>query len=119
MTVLGKIAERNLVLIEERYGIVIDKHVIMPDHIHFIKYMPHGRATARVAPTVGMVGGAYKSLVTKEWRDWCDRNRQIMGKLWQRNYFEHIIRNRGDLLETRRYIEANPLRWYYKHNMKE
>ena len=34
-----------------------------------------------------------------------------VGKLWQRNYFEHIIRNDNDLYEMRKYIKENPLRW--------
>ena len=33
------------------------------------------------------------------------------GRLWQRNYYEHVIRNEDDLFNTRRYIENNPLRW--------
>lgn len=32
-------------------------------------------------------------------------------KLWQRGYFEHIIRNEKDLFETRKYIEENPMKW--------
>jgi REP-associated tyrosine transposase len=38
--------------------------------------------------------------------------------VWQRNYYEHIIRNDDDLHEVRRYIDDNPARWaedeYYK-----
>ena len=33
------------------------------------------------------------------------------GRLWQRNYYEHVIRNDADLDDTRQYIENNPLRW--------
>lgn len=32
-------------------------------------------------------------------------------RLWQRNYYEHVIRNEVDLLRIREYIEANPARW--------
>jgi putative transposase len=31
--------------------------------------------------------------------------------VWQRNYYEHIIRNEDDLREIRRYIDDNPARW--------
>lgn len=33
------------------------------------------------------------------------------GRLWQRNYYEHIIRNEEDLLEVQKYIANNPSRW--------
>ena len=32
-------------------------------------------------------------------------------RLWQRNYYEHIIRNEKDLKQTREYIINNPLEW--------
>jgi len=31
--------------------------------------------------------------------------------VWQRNYYEHVIRNETDLQETREYIQNNPLKW--------
>lgn len=33
------------------------------------------------------------------------------GKLWQRNYYEHIIRNQDELIRIRQYIRDNPLNW--------
>jgi len=38
-------------------------------------------------------------------------NKQSGIKLWQRNYFEHIIRNENDLYNHRKYISENPLKW--------
>jgi len=35
--------------------------------------------------------------------------------LWQRNYYEHVIRNREDLDEIRRYITDNPAQWAFDH----
>ena len=37
-------------------------------------------------------------------------------KLWQRNYYEHVIRNDTDLTETREYILSNPKKWYFDRN---
>ena len=37
------------------------------------------------------------------------------GKLWQRNYYEHIIRDEGSLNRIREYITTNPLRWECDH----
>jgi REP element-mobilizing transposase RayT len=35
----------------------------------------------------------------------------LNGKLWQRNYYEHIIRNEDELNLIREYIQHNPLKW--------
>ncbi|MBQ2900203.1 MAG: transposase, partial [Oscillospiraceae bacterium] len=83
-------------------------YVIMPDHIHFLIFIKNGRATARVAPTLGNIVGAYKSLVVNEWRKNCNERGEIYGSIWQRNYYEHIIRDRKDYDEIKKYIYDNP-----------
>ena len=87
--------------------IKLDEFVIMPDHLHCIFWLD---GTAKDAPTLGRVVGAFKSLITVAWRDHhessgvqCDRH------LWQRDYYEHVIRNEDDLNLTREYILNNPL----------
>jgi len=74
------------------------------------------RAIQRIAPTkqtlipntLGSIIGQFKSKVTK-------RLRELSGnpdlKIWQRNYYEHIIRNEIDLQNVRQYISFNPLKW--------
>jgi REP element-mobilizing transposase RayT len=99
---------------------------VMPNHIHGLitvgaplagarindNRVDNFRATARVAPThIGNIIGAYKSLVY----DLClkteiPRN-NFLGKLWQRNYYEHIVRDEKDLERIREYIENNPSNW--------
>lgn len=41
--------------------------------------------------------------------DW----RPFPGKLWQRNYYEHIIRDEPELFRIRKYILENPAKWYW------
>ncbi len=75
------------------------------------------RATTRVAPTgraaLGDVVGAWKSLTTVAYitgvkqAGWAP----FPGRLWQRNYYEHIVRDDEDLASIRRYILANPRNW--------
>ncbi|MDA8084377.1 MAG: hypothetical protein M0024_12040 [Nitrospiraceae bacterium] len=71
------------------------------------------RATHRVAPTVaaGSVGsiiGQFKSITTKR----INRLRNVSGvPVWQRNYYERIIRNEKELDRIRDYIINNPSRW--------
>ena len=73
------------------------------------------RATTRVAPTLGDVVGAFKSRVTVEYtrgvktKGWPAFRR----RLWQRNFYEHIIRNEVSLNHIRQYILDNPARWAF------
>ena len=74
------------------------------------------RAIQRIAPTkqtlipnsVGSIIGQFKSKVTKRLRE-LSGNPEL--RIWQRNYYEHIIRNELDLQNIRQYISLNPLKW--------
>ena len=61
--------------------------------------------------TVGEYVGMFKSLTLYHWRDICNRENRRMGTVWQRNYYEHILRNEVDYIEKLRYIEENPDAW--------
>ena len=69
------------------------------------------RSGASPAPTVGDIVGAYKSLVYKRCLDLCKSKNATLGKLWQRNYYEHIIRNDIDYINIAEYITNNPKTW--------
>lgn len=60
---------------------------------------------------MGDIVGAYKSLVANECLALFKSNNQTMGKLWQRNYYEHIIRDEDAYLKIAQYILDNPLKW--------
>ena len=75
-------------------------------------------AAPRVAPTIatrslGDVVGAYKSITTVEYVRGVKTNgwQGFRGRLWQRNYYERIIRNENELNRAREYIANNPLLW--------
>ena len=69
------------------------------------------RAGLAPAPTVGDIIGAYKSLVYKRCLDLCKLNDVLLGKLWQRNYHEHIISNQNSYNGIAEYIANNPKIW--------
>ena len=125
----------------ERFpAIQLDMYVVMPNHLHGIITIVGAplvgapivdalgvRATTRVAPaggaerraTLGNMVGAFKSLTTNQYargvreRKWPSFD----GRLWQRNYFEHIIRSKRDHDAIRQYIIDNPLEWELnRHN---
>jgi REP element-mobilizing transposase RayT len=96
-----------------------DEFVVMPNHAHGILWMNDDvGAERRSAPTttmphvtagsLGAIVRAYKSAVTYA----INAARQTHGVVvWQRNYYEHIIRNDADLNRIRNYIINNPLKW--------
>ena len=71
------------------------------------------RATTRVAPTVGDVVGAFKSITTVLYTRGVKQSGwpPFVGRLWQRNDYEHIIRDERELERIREYILNNPANW--------
>ncbi len=59
-------------------------------------------------PTIGQIVGYFKYVSTKKINE--IRNSGIQ-KIWQRNYYEHIIRNESELAKIHKYIQNNPLNW--------
>ncbi|UMX47737.1 MAG: hypothetical protein L7H18_04835 [Candidatus Nealsonbacteria bacterium DGGOD1a] len=95
--------------------VILDEFVVMPNHFHGIiiiqnrewkreranNHSPLQMQNAGTSKTVGAIIRGYKIGVTK-----------LLGKpIWQRNYYEHIIRNDDDLDRVREYIINNPLNW--------
>lgn len=133
LNALGKVVEEEWFTLEKRYPrFVPDMFQIMPNHIHAIVIIndvgaglaparPHNvrttdniniRAPARDAPTtLGQIVGAYKSLVYKQCLAIAKSKNEILGKLWQRNYHEHIVRNAEDYQRIAQYIHDNPVNW--------
>ena len=111
-----------------RSEIALDEFAVMPNHMHAIIIILECNggfvgAQRRCAPTssttihpipivvprsIGAIIRAYKSAVTHR----INQSRRIPGALvWQRNYYEHIVRNEYELSDIRKYIRNNPLQW--------
>ena len=60
---------------------------------------------------MGDIVGAYKSLCIHYGLKWVKTENRLLGKLWQRNYWEHIVRNESELNRIREYICNNPAQW--------
>ncbi len=88
-------------------GTALDGFVIMPNHVHGILLFPDGvgavacPARCGRARTLQSVVGSFKSAAS----------RQLGTRIWQRNYWERVIRNEDELNRIRAYIDKNPLRW--------
>jgi putative transposase len=126
MTDVGQMVHETWYAMPRHYaGIEVDMFVVMPNHVHGIIRLVGAGPRARpgagqpqgVAPTLSLslpdVVHRFKSLTTTRYRqDVVEKSRHAFdGRLWQRNYFEHIIRNDRDLERIREYIAANPSRW--------
>ena len=109
LTGTGRLAREQLLRLPERFASVrIDKYVIMPTHIHAIIVIEREAVGASPHPTLMDIVGAYKSLATRE----CNRVFETPGKkLFQRSFYETVLRNEKAYLECWRYIDENPRKW--------
>jgi REP-associated tyrosine transposase len=119
---LGQIVEDYWVWLSKQYEhVILDTWMVMPNHLHGIMIITSdGRGGSRTAPTVmdirkplGRLIGAFKTVSTKR----INVLRQTPAvPVWQRNYYEHIIRNEDELIRTSEYILNNPTRWAEDEN---
>ena len=90
-------------------NIALDYFMIMPDHIHGIIILKQsGGETPPLRITLGHVIGYFKYQTTVQINKLNNNPGTI---LWQRNYYDHIIRNEQSLNEIRTYINNNPSQW--------
>lgn len=123
----GHIAAESWQWIEERYAhVTLDDWVIMPNHIRGIIVLHSGdmrgecsggsrgkrSSETRPGPSspkpLGRLIGAFKTVSAKR----INETLATPGaRVWQRNYFEHVIRHEKALCAIRDYIRANPSQW--------
>lgn len=129
----GKMVERWYNKLEKKFSnIQCDMFVCMPNHIHFIVNIVGADLCVRPDETEPQISdrnisgsgahtGAplqtavqwFKTMTTNAYihgvkqHEW----QPFHGKLWQRNYFERVIRNERELHQIREYIVNNPLKW--------
>ena len=94
-------------------GVVIDKYAIMPDHLHLIITIKE-RHAGRSLPDVMRF---FKTMTTNEYIRGVKNGilTPFDRKLWQKSYYDHVIRNQQDYNEIWEYIENNPLKWELIH----
>ena len=133
LNAMGDIAQRCWEAIPTHFpNVELDAFIVMPNHIHGIVLIiadqpasptppsvgaqqccaptsPNANHKINVAPrSLGAIVRSFKSAATKE----INRLRSTpAAPVWQRNYYERIIRNERELHAVRDYIERNPQRW--------
>lgn len=131
----GRIVEQCWLELPKRFSNVsLDAFVIMPNHLHGIiviesegrgKASAHQRCTQTLNPGAGAlpktfrprsISGSLASIIQAFKSTASRRIRRAQNNegapFWQRNYYEHVIRNEKSLDEIREYIESNPWNWH-------
>lgn len=107
LTDIGAIVDKEINNIHNCYDncVFIDRYVIMPNHIHFIIHLTGGPCgeggRPKVAHTISRVIQQFKGAVTKK----------IGFQLWQKSYYDRIIRNEKEYIAISKYIHNNPVKW--------
>lgn len=127
---LGRIVEQTWMKLPEHFQYVtLDEFVVMPNHVHGIVFINEGRGDAlnviegarlsdlNASPlrphgtqrgSLGAIVQNVKSVASRR----INRLRRMPGApLWQRNYYEHVVRNENELDRIRRYVVGNPAKW--------
>ena len=112
LTDIGKIVQKQIVNSNRIPGITVDKFVIMPDHIHLI-VLVNKTATKGTSRAPSPTNAAIPHLVST-FKRFCHRD--VGEKIFQRSYYDHVIRNQQDYDETWQYIENNPRKWFLQTN---
>ncbi len=131
----GHIAQNCWLEIPDHYpNVALDEFIIMPNHIHGIIFINNKKSIVgvqnfkpqrnfkplqnryqKIIPkSIGSIVRGFKIGVTK----WFRQNMDVYN-VWQRNYYEHIIRNDFELNKIRKYIINNPLKWELDKNNYE
>ncbi|HEX9756891.1 MAG TPA: transposase [Nitrospiria bacterium] len=125
MNDVGRVVQTVWEELPKRYpGVGTDASIVMPNHVHGIvvftdhvgaglalsnqNITPNKQGAASSAPTLGDIIRAFKSLSAIGVNRRFGRSGQ---SLWQRNYYEHILRTEDDLNRIRQYIRDNPMNW--------
>ncbi len=120
LTEQGQIVDRILRTLPSHLGVEIERYVIMPNHIHLIVIVTEQTRAIRESPlqkkrsVLSKAMGYIKMKASRE-----IRSRFGDDIVWQRGYYDHIIRNEKDHEAITHYILSNPQKWQFDRFYKE
>ncbi len=107
----GKMVSEEWLALPARFSyVVVDEFIVMPNYFHGIIYISPDSIEN---PALGEIIGAFKSIVTTLYitgvktQNWKPFDR----RLWQHNYYEHIVKNESALQNIQQYVRDNSLTW--------
>jgi REP element-mobilizing transposase RayT len=121
----GRMVARQWVDLKNRFdSIVLHEFVVMPNHFHGIIEIINNPSEVHIGSsdevdcslgkkTIGSIVGAFKSLSTNEYIEKVKQGSwpRFDEYFWQRNYYEHIIRDEVAYLKISEYVQFNALKW--------
>ncbi|HEY3295496.1 MAG TPA: transposase [bacterium] len=108
----GEMVERWWLELEQRYDVMLDEYVVMPNHFHGLLLACNQTGAHAGAPLQQIIRW-FKTMSTNDYmrhvkeQGWLPFDR----RLWQRNFYEHILRDNVDLVNHQQYIRDNPVHW--------
>jgi REP element-mobilizing transposase RayT len=113
LSAAGKMVQKAIMDLPNMYvNVEMDEYIVMPDHVHLIAILSE-RVKNGMLLSLPDVVHRLKVRTTNlfirgvKYQDW----ESFQVRLWQRNYYEHIIRNENEMNRIRRYIQKNPCPW--------
>ena len=113
LTKMGLIVKSMIDTLPDRFeNLAVDAYVIMPNHIHLLLRIEEGaihESPLREKGKRSLLGKAigYLKMNSSKRIHECHPSLEI----WQRGYYEHVIRNESDYREIWNYIDQNPAKW--------
>ncbi len=114
----NRILRRWIEETENKYeNVRIDQYVIMPDHLHLLVTIKRQHPGGSLPDALRF----FKTMTTNEYIRSVKQGTlpPFEKKLWQKSYYDHVIRNQQDYNEVWEYIENNPLKWKLVHGQRD
>ena len=105
LNTIGEIIKESLLHLAELYpNSILTDFVIMPNHLHFIWFNQDDVHLSSIVKK-------FKGNIARKYHHIMLAQNKVYSPLWQRSFYEHIIRNDKDYDRIATYIENNPLQW--------
>ena len=106
----GKTVDKYINQLNDFYeNISVEQYVIMPNHVHMILFVRNDGSSRTSTPTVKQHSVVPAFIST--FKRFC--NKEIGENIWQKSFYDHIIRDKRDYEEISKYIYENPLKWQF------
>jgi putative transposase len=104
---LGHVIEISWQNMPSFFDITLDEYVVMPNHFHAILWINDRSITTKASQLIAIIQ-TFKSLATKRIHKIQKSTKTV---IWQRSFYESIIRDEVHLNTAREYIKTNPIKW--------
>ena len=116
-TKIGIIVENKLEEMSEKFsGAALEKYVLMPNHLHLLLSVDLEKGSSRTPTPTGFCGTGQKRFNERvpAFVSYFKRstNRSSGMEIWQRGYYDHVVRDYPDYCRIWNYIDNNPCRWF-------